>query len=107
MLSFIKENIYSVITIILFVVAMVFLYKNQRRETVRKIVLSLVVQAEKALGSGTGELKYAMVVENIYKTLPGILTLFISEKELDNMIEVAVHKMKECLSQDGAELDNN
>ena len=106
MLNFIKENIYSVITIILFVMAMAFLYKKQRKETVRKIVLSLVVQAEKALGSGTGELKYAMVVENIYKTLPGILTLFISEKELDDMIEVAVHKMKECLSQDGTELNH-
>lgn len=97
MLNFIKSNIYSIIVILLFVVGMLFLYKNGKKKTVRKIVLSLVVQAEKALGSGTGELKYAMVVESIYNILPSILTMLISEKELDNMIEKAVKDLQRYL----------
>lgn len=34
----------------------------------------------KALGSGTGQLKYAMVVENVYRVLPTVLTILISKR---------------------------
>ena len=97
MLEFIKMNWSSIITIIFVVVGLLYLYKNGKKEFVRQAVLSLVVQAEKALGSGTGELKYAMVVENVYKMLPSILTLLISKKELDNIIEDSVQYLKEYL----------
>lgn len=60
----------------------------------------MVVQAEKALGSDTGELKYAILVKNIYKVLLNILTLLISEKELDNMIESSVQYFKGYLEKD-------
>lgn len=97
MLNFIKLNIGSILVVLSFIVGLLFIYKKGKREFVRQVVLSLVVQAEKALGSGTGELKYAMVVENIYKMLPPILTLLISEKELDNMIEGSVEYLKKYL----------
>jgi len=98
-------NIYSIAAIILAIVILLFLYKRGKTEAVRKIVLSLVVQAEKALGSGTGELKYAMVVENIYRVLPFILTLLLSKKELDIIIENAVDYMKEYLKVKEGEAD--
>lgn len=97
MLEFIKLNMYSIIVALLFIIGLLFLYKKNRKEFVRQVVLSLVVQAEKTLGSGTGELKYAMVVENIYKVLPGILKLLISEKELDRLIEDGVEYLKDYL----------
>lgn len=100
MLELIKLNIGSILVVLLFIVGLLFMYKKGKKEFVRQVVLSLVVQAEKALGSGTGELKYAMVVENIYKVLPSILTILISEKELDKLIEDGVQYMKECLSSD-------
>lgn len=100
MLDFIKGNIYSILVVLVFIIGLLFLYKRGKKEFVRQAVLSLVVQAEKALGSGTGELKYAMVVENIYKMLPGILTLLISKKELDDIIEDGVQYMKKYLSED-------
>lgn len=100
MLEFIKMNLSSIITIIIVIVGLLYLYKRDKKEFVRQVVLSLVVQAEKALGSGTGDLKYVMVVENVYKILPPILKLLISEKELDNMIEDAVQYLKEYLEQD-------
>ena len=100
MLNFIKVNYDSILVVLVFTMGLLFLYKKGKKEFVRQAVLSLVVQAEKALGSGTGELKYAMVVENIYKVLPPILTLLISEKELDSLIEDGVQYMKKYLSKD-------
>lgn len=98
MLEFIKSNYASILMVLLFVIGLLFLYKKGKKETVRKIILSLVVQAEKTLGSGTGELKYAMVVENIYRILPSIITMLLSEKELDNMIEDGVQFLKDYLA---------
>lgn len=100
MLEFIKVNISSILVVLLFVIGLLFLYKRNKKEFVKQVVLSLVVQAEKALGGGTGELKYAMVVENLYKALPYILTILISEKELDNIIESSVQHLKEYLKKD-------
>lgn len=99
MLNFIKLNISSILVVLFILVGLLFLYKRGKKEFVRQVVLSLVVQAEKALGSGTGELKYAMVVENIYKKLPFILTLLISKKELDRLIEDGVQYLKDYLKQ--------
>ena len=99
MLDFIKLNICSILVVLVFIIGLLFLYKRGKKEFVRQAVLSLVVQAEKALGSGTGELKYAMVVENVYKMLPGVLTMLISEKELDNIIEESVQYLKEYLGE--------
>jgi hypothetical protein len=100
MLEFIKVNISSILVVLLFVIGLLFFYKRGKKEFVRQVVLSLVVQAEKALGGGTGELKYAMVVEELYKALPLILTMLISKKELDNMIEGSVQYLKEYLKKD-------
>jgi hypothetical protein len=100
MLEFIKVNISSILVVLLFVIGLLFFYKRGKKEFVRQVVLSLVVQAEKALGSGTGELKYAMVVEELYKALPLVLTMLISKKELDNLIEESVQYLKEYLKKD-------
>jgi len=105
MLEFIKSNMYSIVVILLVIIGLLFLYKRGNIDLVRKIILSLVVKAEKALGSGTGELKYAMVVENVYRVLPFVLTLLISKKELDRMIENAVDYMKEYLRRKEGNVD--
>lgn len=99
MLEFIKLNLSSIMVVLVFIIGLLFLYKRGKNEFVRQVILSLVVQAEKALGSGTGELKYAMVVENVYKVLPKILTLLISKKELDKLIEDGVQFLKEYLEK--------
>ena len=98
MLQFIQNNYPSIIVIILFVVGMLLLYKNNKKDIVKKILLSLVVQAEKALGSGTGELKYAWVVDNFYDKMPGIIKMLFTKKEIDTMIEESVQKLKDILA---------
>ena len=98
MLQFIQNNYPSIIVIILFVVGMLLLYKNNKKDIVRQILLSLVVQAEKALGSGTGELKYAWVLDNFYNKMPVIIRMLFTKKEIDTMIEEGVQKLKDILA---------
>lgn len=99
MLEFIKLNLSSILVVLLLIIGLLFIYKKGKKDFVRHVVLSLVVQAEKALGSGTGELKYAMVVEELYRVLPFILRMMISKKELDNIIESSVQYLKEYLKK--------
>lgn len=89
----------DVLILVAIVGALLYFYKAGKKDLVKKIILSLVVQAEKTLGSGTGELKYAMVVERAYEVMPTILKLLITKKELDNLIEEAVQYMKNYLAQ--------
>lgn len=92
------------IIILVAVVLLIVAYKAGHRNIVKKIILSLVVQAEKALGSGTGELKYAMVIEAVYNKLPTVLRFLFTPEEIDNMIEEGVDKLKEILAS-GVTLD--
>lgn len=100
MMNFITTYWSSIMVVLLIVIGLLFIYKKGKKEFVRQVVLSLVVQAEKSLGSGTGELKYAMVVENVYKVLPFILKLLITKTELDKLIEDSVQYLKQYLSKD-------
>lgn len=99
MVEFIQANLASIIVVVIAIIGLMVLYKLGKKDTVKKIVLALVVQAEKTLGSGTGELKYAMVIDAIYNKLPFILRFLFTKKELDTFIEEAVSKMKELLSK--------
>lgn len=98
MYDFLKHNWLSILIVIGVVITLAYLYRTGRRDTVKKIILTLVIQAEEALGSGTGELKYAMVVEQAYRVLPTLVRFFITKKELDCLIEEAVQYMKTQLS---------
>lgn len=100
MMNFITTYWSSILVVLLMLIGLLFIYKKGKKEFVRQVVLSLVVQAEKSLGSGTGELKYAMVVENVYKVLPFILKLLITKTELDKLIEDSVQYLKQYLSKD-------
>lgn len=100
MMNFITTYWSSILVVLLMLIGLLFIYKKGKKEFVRQVVLSLVVQAEKNLGSGTGELKYAMVVENVYRVLPVVLKLLITKSELDKLIEDSVQYLKQYLSKD-------
>ncbi|MBU5677790.1 hypothetical protein KQI88_15330 [Alkaliphilus sp. MSJ-5] len=96
--SFIMINLIEVAGTIIVVTIGLWLYKRGQEDFLRKLVLALATEAEKQLGSGTGELKYAMVVERIYEITPGILKLLYSKKQIDKMIEDAVEYLKRYLA---------
>jgi len=99
MFNFLKLNWLNILIITALVFSLIYLYRIGKRDTVKKVILSLVIQAEKALGSGTGDLKYAMVVERAYAVLPTLVRFLITKKELDNLIEEAVRYMKMQLTE--------
>ena len=75
-------------------------YKRGNTQVVKRIVLFLVVQAEKQLGSKTGELKYSFVVSELYQRIPSILRWLVSQREMNSWIEEAVTKLKGYLGRD-------
>lgn len=100
MVEFVNENIGSIIVAVVFLLIVAVLYfaaKGKYRKVAKQIMLSLVVAAEEKYGSGTGKIKFSYVVDRLYEKLPVIVQVVFSEKDIENMIEDAVAKMKEFL----------
>lgn len=93
-IKFLIGNWDSVILVIAFIAALIALYKHGSVEVVKKVLFSLVSRAEKEFGSGTGELKKAAVIGWIYEKLPKIVTVFITPKEIERLIESVLEYAK-------------
>lgn len=102
-IQFIQTCWPDILCVLGFIGVIGILLKFGKYNTVKQLILALVVQAERALGSGTGELKYAVVVEAIYTKLPFIIRTLYTSKEIDTMIEDAVTQLKQLLA-DGVNL---
>ncbi|MFZ5969307.1 MAG: hypothetical protein ACOYVK_19285 [Bacillota bacterium] len=95
---FLQQHWLDILSSVVVLVLMLALYIKDKEETLKKIILALVVEAEKNLGSGTGELKYAKVVGRVYEVLPPLLKLFLTKNHLDQLIEEAVAYLKNYLA---------
>lgn len=91
-----REMIINLSIIIFVVAALFFMWKSGYRKQVKKILLVLVVQAEQAFGSKTGQIKFS----EVYRRLPILVTLFFSEQDITNMINEAVNYFEEILKKD-------
>lgn len=97
MINEVTMTVVAIIVVILFIAITI---KTNHRDILNKIVLSLVVQAEKTLGSKTGELKYAYVVDKLYDRLPDIIKILYTKNDIHNIIESQVIKLNEILKED-------
>ena len=68
-----------------------------------KIIYSLVIEAEKLLGSSTGQIKKEQVISWFYTRYP-IISMFISETDLSRLIDIAVTSINRYLERSGANL---
>jgi len=66
---------------------------------VKKILLSLVIEAEQIYGSGTGKMKYNYVLGKAYSMIPSIMKLFVTEQTISEMLEAAVDQLHIFLSE--------
>lgn len=71
---------------------------------VAKIIYGLVIEAEKDLGSKTGQLKKKQVISKVYNQLPVFIRFVVNEATVSRMIDEAVHFMKESLEQNNSTL---
>ena len=73
---------------------------------VAKLIYGLVIEAEKDLGSKTGQLKKKQVISKVYSQLPVFIRFVVNEATVSRMIDEAVHFMKESLAQNNSTLSS-
>lgn len=101
-LNLIKGHWLDLVIIVVVLGIAIFMYvKGYNKKFLNHLILSLVVEAEQKLGSGTGEYKFSEVVANLYVRLPMIVRLFISEKYIEDLIETNVKELKKFLEEGG------
>lgn len=79
---------------IMIVAAIVFAIYKKDYSIVKKLIFSLVTEAELAYGSGTGVLKLSTVITALYPKLPQTFKLLVTEKKLTEMIEAVLADAK-------------
>jgi len=85
----------SILVVGALIVGLVILIKRGETKILADILLSLVTKAEKDFGDGTGPLKKAEVVDEIYQRIPAVLKILFTKENLSKMIEDALAKAKE------------
>lgn len=100
--EFFLANWDFLLLIVAAVVAVVFFAFKGNKSVVMKMLYALVTEAEKAYGSGTGALKLATVISEIYPKLPGVIKLFITEETLAQWVEDALKAAKKAWAQNAA-----
>ena len=93
--NFIVANWDNILIILCFCVALGMLYFKGQKNIVYKILYSLITEAEKQFGNGTGELKQAYVIERVYNVLPAVIKTFISAERLGKWVDDALIKAKD------------
>lgn len=87
-----------IILIIVLIATIVVLLRLGYKKQVADILFYLVCKAEAQLGGGTGQLKFAAVSAWIWEKLPWYLQLVFPTREIDKLIEAAVVRMKDYLT---------
>lgn len=99
-LNFVSNYWLSFIIIFAVLGILIYLWNIGNKKRVLLIVNSLVVEAEKYLGSKTGSYKKDKVIETFYSRLPIIITMFVSIEELENYIDDAAARLKLFLQEE-------
>lgn len=107
-MEFLIENWYIVVTavccVVFFIVCVnefVGLSKDRKIENIKEWLKYAVVEAEKALGSGTGQLKLRMVYDMAIEKFPWVSRL-ISFETFSTWVDEALVWMREQLSKNEA-----
>ena len=83
--------------IIMFIITFLRMGQQQQMKMISEWLLLAVVQAEKELGGGTGEIKLRYVYDKFIQKF-GKMAMIISFEQFSDMVDVALDKMREMLS---------
>ena len=98
-LEFLKLYWGSVLVSAVFISVLIFLWKQGKKDLVKRIILDLVCKAEQKYGSGTSVVKLGMVWGEIYRRLPLLVRLVFTQAELQGFIEEWVSWLKKKLKE--------
>ena len=91
--NFILANWDSILAALIVIGVAIIGVIKQEKNIVFKMLFSLVTEAEKQYGGGTGELKLSSVVAQIYEKLPS-LSRFIPVKTLEKWVNEGLEDAK-------------
>jgi len=86
-IKFLIFNWDSVLVTLVVLVGVVVLIARKQYAVLDKIVFALVTEAEKKYGEKTGAVKLAAVIDWLYPKIPGVIRLFITAKQIEQIIE--------------------
>lgn len=95
--GFLVANWISVLLVVGFIVLCYIMLKKGYRKNVALWCYILVTKAEDKFGAGTGDIKYASVLEGLYDKFPSVIRFFFSLSEIDDLIEDAVDSLQDYL----------
>lgn len=102
-MQYIPYIIGCVIALVVLIAVFILCKKGYKAE-IAGTVYALVCRAEVELeGSKRGQEKKALVIKRLHEMLPAWAALLISEKDIDNLIDLAVEQMKRVLAEAAAE----
>jgi hypothetical protein len=93
----------DIVIVVAGLAAAILLWRRGKVDFIKRLIRTLVVEAEKEYGSGTGRIKFEAVLTAVYERLPAILRLVISKQRIEQWIEEAVQWLKDQLG-DGTNL---
>ena len=99
-------DIVLAIVFMLFFSVLISYLASRPNGIVAKLIYGLVIEAEKDLGSKTGQLKKKQVISKVYRQLPVFLRFVVNEATVSRLIDEAVHFMKESLEQNNSTLSS-
>lgn len=89
-INFVIEH-WDIITLVIAALsAIVYAIFKGNKSVVMSMLFSLVTEAEKSFGTGTGSLKLASVINQVYPKLPTIIKTFITSETLIKWVEEAL-----------------
>ena len=92
--EFFTANWDSILAALVVIIVAVVAVVKQEKAVIFKMLFSLITEAEKQYGSGTGELKLSSVVSQLYAKLPAAATI-IPVGTVEKWVEDALAQAKE------------
>lgn len=91
-------NILSIIIIaVAVIIAIVFLIYKIKKEGLRPLTISIIVEAEKLYEKGKNEEKFNYVFNIIYENVPGVLKLLFTKENINKFIQKIFDEIKIAL----------
>ena len=107
-IAFLTSSWMDLIIIVLFVLLLIgtgkLLVRYDKGGKIKGILITLCIEAEKYLGSGTGKLKKQEVI-TWFRSRHPMLSLFVSTEVLDKLIDNVVAGINKYLSENDVTLD--
>ena len=100
-----QNAIIAIIVVAVVIVVLAVAWYMGKKEQVKKIVRALVIEAEHNYATGTGDIKYEVVVGQIEKLLPPPLGLIFTPRFIDGLIKDAVEYIKTKTLPDGKTIE--